>query len=412
MSIHGARIRLVDVVDDHVDLHGILLARHERPNIGVLVDPNAAFVHRMLERFAELRWQVVDLNAFQLRPPDQMKFAGALLSCLPTEPFAQRLLAKGVPAVRLGNLAHPDDHLMPAIVPDQLANGRLAAEHFAERGFVHMGFVGYTPWRDRQLLYEGYHSRAVELGRECHLLSLDEDELRSKVTPTLSFHSIQKQYVIDWWRSLPRPLGLLASGDMAAHRYCQWAIEAGLRVPEDVAVLGVGNIPLTCEGAIVPLSSIDSNMLLTIDHAIHTLRRLIDGESPDAPTIHIPPRGIITRRSTDVLAAQDPHVVKALRFMWDHVTENLGVDQIAAHVGVSRRTLAKGFQRDLGRGINAEFQRRRLEKVREVLTQTDLPIGRISGMFQFSSQSRLCRVFKDAYGQTPADYRDEPQSSG
>lgn len=400
----------MDVLDDHVDLHNLLLARHDRPSIGVLVNPNAAFVHRMLERFAELRWQVIDLNAFQLRLPDQVKFVGALLSCLPTEPIAERLRARGVPSVRLGSLAHPDDHLMPAVVPDQVANGRLAAEHFAERGFVHMGFVGYAPWRDRERLYEGYRSRAVELGRKCHLLSLDEDQLRSKVTPTLDFYDIQKQCVTEWWRTLPRPLGLLASGDMAAHRYCQWAIEAGLRVPEDIAILGVGNIPLTCEGAIVPLSSIDSNVLATIDAAIETLRRLVDGEAPDAPTIQIPPRGIITRRSTDVLAASDPHVVKALRYMWDHVTENVGVDQIAAHVGVSRRTLAKGFRRDLGRGVNAEFQRRRLEKVREVLKQTDFSVGKIARMFQFSSQSRLCRVFKDTYGRTPAHYREKSAS--
>ncbi len=374
--------------------------------IGVLVEPSAAFIRRMLERFAELRWQVVDLNAFHLRPPDRMKIDGALLSCLATEPHAQRFLAQGVPAVRLGRLAHPDDHRMPAIIPDQLASGRLAAEHFAQRGFVHLGFVGYTPWRDRKLLYEGFSERALELGCKCHLLALSEDELRSKVTPTRNFYDVQKQYVCEWWKTLPRPLGLLASGDMAAHRYCQWAIEAGLGVPEDLAVLGAGNIPLTCEGAIVPLSSIDPDELATIDTAIETLRRLIAGEPLDSSTIKIPPRGVITRRSTDVLAASDPHVVKALRFMWDHVTDNLTVDQIAEHVGVSRRTLAKGFQRDLKRGINAEFQRRRLEKVREVLKQTDLPIGRIARMFQFSSQSRLCRVFKDTYGQSPAEYRE------
>ncbi len=341
-----------------------------------------------------------------------MKIAGALMSCLPTDPLAQQLLAQGVPVVRIGNLPHPDDPRMPAIIPDQVASGRLAADHFAQRGFVRLGFVGYSPWRGREMLYEGFRTRAEELHCQCHLLSLNEDEMHSQATAGRDFYDVHMQHVRDWWNTLPRPLGLLASGDMAANRYCQWAIEAGLSVPEDIAVLGVGNFPLTAEGAIVPLSSIDTNEPGMVDTAIDTLRRLIDGETLETSTIMVPPRVVVTRRSTDVLAATDPHVVKALRYMWDHVTENLSVEQIAEHVEVSRRKLERAFEHDLGRGINAELQRRRLERACELLCRTEWPIQDIAKFLKYSSNKYFGDIFRSNYGISPRQYRRNRQSHG
>lgn len=379
--------------------------------VGVHLRPHDRLVARLLARFAELRWQVVDLNAYYTHLPSQVRLAGAMLRALPTDPLTQLMLQQGVPAVRLGDLPHPDDHRVPAIIPDQAAAGRLAADHFFERGFSQLAFVRRDPWSDRRLLYEGFRQRAEQLGCHCHLLALKEDEVKSKVTPERHLREVQRQCVCQWWKTLPLPVGLLASGDMAAHRYCQWAIQADLRVPEDLAVLGVGNLALTCEGALVPLSSIDPDHPAALDIAIDTLRRLMAGEPVEQPTIHIPPRTVVTRRSTDVLAATNPNVVKALRFMWNHVTQDLSVDQIARHVGVSRRTLEVAFQRDLGRGINAEFQRRRMEKGRDLLLQTDWRIAQIAEFLGFNGLKYFSKAFRAAYGASPVQYRRNAANS-
>ncbi len=359
----------------------------------------------MLERFAELRWQVVDLNAFTLRLPAEVRFSGALVKCLPTDELAKNLLGRGIPTVRLGRLPNPDDHRMPAVITDHTAVGRMAAEHFAQRGFKHLAAVGSDPLGDLRQLYESFQKRAEELGCQCHLLKLKEKEIKSKVTADRNFHDVQKQYMHEWWRTLPRPLGLLAGNDMAAHRYCQWALQANLRVPEDIAVLGLGNTALTCEGAVIPLSSVDTNESAILDTAIETLRRLIAGERLAQTTIPIAPRSVITRRSTDVLAASNPHVVKALRFMWDHIRDNLSVDQITQHVDVSRRTLEVGFQRNIGRGINAEYQRRRMEKGRDLLLQTDWSVSQIADFLGFTELKYFSKAFRDAYGTSPMRYR-------
>lgn len=375
------------------------------PLVGVKMEPDDRLVGQLLERFAQQGWQVIDLNSFNLRLPAQIKFSGALMQALPTDVMAQQMLRLGVPTVRLGRRPHPDDAQMPAIIPDLHASGRLAAEHFAQRGFVHLGFVGYTPWRGLQSLYEGFNERAGELDCHCHLLTLDDEELKARVTADRHIYDVQQQYLQEWWQSLPRPLGLLASHDMAAHRYCQWAIGAGLRVPEDIAILGVGNQALPCEGAIVPISSIDPDDAAMLDVAIAALSQMIAGQTLEQTTIMVPPRAIISRRSTDVLAANDPHVVKALRFMWDHITEDLSVDQIVDHVGVSRRTLEVGFQRDLGRGINTEFQRRRMEMARDLLLQTDWPVAQIARYLGFSSPKYFSKAFIAAYRTSPMKYR-------
>lgn len=379
--------------------------------VGVQFDPYHRLVKHLLERFAELRWQVVDLNAFTLRLPAEVRFSGALVKCLPTDELAKNLLKQGVPTVRLGRLPNPDDPRLPAVILDQTAAGRLAAEHFVQRGFKHVGAAGADPLGDFRSFYESFQQRAEELGCQCYLLKLKEIELHAKVTSDRNFHDVQKQYMHDWWRTLPRPLGMLASNDMAAHRYCQWALLANLRVPEDIAVLGMGNSSLTCEGAVIPLSSIDTNESANLDAAIETLRRLIAGQTVAKTTIQIAPGSVVTRRSTDVLAASDPHVVKALRFMWDHIRDNLSVDQITKHVDVSRRTLEVGFQRNIGRGINAEYQRRRMEKGRDLLLQTDWSVSEIADYLGYIELKYFSKAFRDAHGISPMRYRKNTRQS-
>ncbi len=128
-------------------------------------------------------------------------------------------------------------------------------------------------------------------------------------------------------------------------------------------------------------------------------------------TVMIPPLGVITRQSTDVLAASDLHVVAALFFMWDHITDNLTVDQIAEQGGISRRKLERAFRRELGRGINQEFQRRRQEKARDLLVQTDLRITDISESLRFGSHNYFCRSFRAAFGVSATKFRRQHKKS-
>jgi LacI family transcriptional regulator len=358
----------------------------------------------LLELARQRRWQLIDVNSFDGYPPPNINVRGALIDQLPTVPQVQAMHERGIPIVRLGKWSHPDDDQVPAVLPDHAAAGRLAAEHFAERDFKHIACVGHDPWGPNQETYEAFASRGGELGCTCDLL-------RDRDIPSAEFGSAQarlahrQQQFAQWLGQLSRPVGLLAFGDQLADRFAQWIAAAGLSIPRDVAVLGIGDDRMICECAIKPISSIAHDTARIVDTAVKTLARLMEGRALEQTTIRILPLGVVSRQTTDTVASSDPYVSKALRFIWDHIDQDLSVDQIADHVGVARRTLERAFQRDLGRGINQEFRRRQMDRARELMLQTDLRIGDIAAMLSFSSTAAFCRLFRTTFGTSPAEYR-------
>jgi LacI family transcriptional regulator len=379
--------------------------RTRRTAIAVSTMPNADVADRLLELADDHHWQLIGLAGYLGDLPADVAVAGALVAEPPTSPLVRQLIDRRVPTVRLGRMPHPLDKSVPAVMSDRSAVGRLAADHFAERAFEHFAFIGHPTWTYYRAFYRGLADGARELGCTPHLRRM-HGEIQTKARKTTAARwRIQQE---DFTRSLlkfPRPVGLLATSDRTAVRYIRWIAEAGLRVPEDVAVLGIGNDRFLCKAAPVAVSSIAHHWHRIIDTAVDMLNRQMAGESLDSTTVEVRPRGVVTRRSTDVLAAGDDNVVRALRFMWNHIDEDLSVDQIARAVDVSRRTLERAFERELGRGVFAEFQRRRLDRACEMLIQTDLTIAEVAGALGFSSQNYFGQVFRKAFGTSPGRYR-------
>lgn len=396
-----------DVTDRHTQVHGLLSRRRDGTPIAIRMDPDVAEIPRLLEVGLERHWRYFNLGITIGTVPPELEFAGAIVSDLPTDATVQQLLGRGVPVVRIGRLPHPDDHRVPAVLPDRVAAGPLAAEHLAERRFEHVAYIGRKPWADNEPVYKAFTARGEALGCRCHMLQEHISAFRRQADTEQEMITLRREAFWRWLDDTPGPLGLFTFGDAGAALYCQWVLQSGRRVPEDVAILGIGNFQFVCEGAAVELSSIKFDAARSVDTAVDVLEKLIAGQSLENHTIFVPPVGVVTRQSTDVLAASDAHVVKALQFMWDNVSRDLSVEQIARHVGVSRRTLEKAFRRDLRRGINEEFQRRRLEKARELLVQTDLRVGDVAEALSFSSAREFCRIFREAFGQPPGRYRKQ-----
>jgi LacI family transcriptional regulator len=364
---------------------------------------------RILALARERQWQLVDVSFYHGELPSSLEFQGAITTRLPSDAFVKRLRARGCPVVRMGRLPHPNDDLVPAVMPDRGAVGRLAAEHFSDRGFRHVAYRGATPWSDTRSMYEGLKTRAAELGMTCHLLRLE-----AGVGGSTRLAGIETRRVktVEWLSRLPKPVGMLGYGDSMAIRVCSWCADAGIDIPRDVAVLGYQNIEFTCESAMITLSSIAEDELGVAETAVELLGHLIDGTTFPKTTVMIPPNGVVVRESTDVLAAHDPLVSRAMKFMWDHLSKNIGVDDIAREAGVSRRKLERAFREDLGRGINHELLRRRLERSCELLLNTDLPIAEIAPMLGFGSKDYFQRAFRKAVGVSPGKWRRNGEEHG
>lgn len=380
--------------------------RRERPLVFIWLGPGLVQVEqRVLELARERGWRVVDARWHGWTVPPGLKPAGVIAEMFAIVVAGSQLRKLGCPVVRLGLFPHPQDWRVPAVLPDLAAAGRLAAEHFAERRFRHVGYTCYSLDGDFQLMYEAFAARAVALGCDCHRLVF-----RSLRAEEDSLAGPRKQELRDrefaqWLGRLPKPIGLLGFGDtQAAHMLVQCQ-RGGIKVPAEVALLGYGNDPRTCDCTPVTLSSVDAGMEHYADVVVRLLQDRMDGKPGPKKAVYMPPTRIVARESTDVLGARDPVVAGAVRFMWDHLDQNLSVEDVAEAAGVNRRRLERSFREELGRGVNAELRRKRLEVFRELLVSTDHPIAALAPQVGFRTLVHLQRSFHRAYGMSPREYR-------
>jgi LacI family transcriptional regulator len=184
-------------------------------------------------------------------------------------------------------------------------------------------------------------------------------------------------------------------------------------VPDEVAVLGVDNDAMLCESINTPLSSVRHDLEGMAYEAAALLDHLMAGGQPPRELKRVPPKGIATRRSTDILAVNDRNVARALRFLWDHyATSTLSVADVAAAVGVNRRVLEKAFRQELGRGINRELARVRLQAVVRALESSDDSITDIASRTGYSRPNHLFRTFRARHGMSPRQYREMLRAAG
>jgi LacI family transcriptional regulator len=207
------------------------------------------------------------------------------------------------------------------------------------------------------------------------------------------------------------PLGVMAANDMVASDVLDAADHAGLQVPEDIAVVGVDNDPILTELSLVPLTSVEVDKQRVGYEAAALLDRMLGGAAPPKQPMLIPPAGVVTRRSTEVLAVSDPEVVRAVRFIQEHFREPIGVANAAAETFLSRRRLQDRFRAALGHGISEEITRQRIQFAQHLLTQTEHKIGAVARMAGFASVHRMSKVFRRKLATTPQAYRDSHRPS-
>jgi LacI family transcriptional regulator len=291
----------------------------------------------------------------------------------------------GVAVVNVSSSMQVDS--MPSVVCDDIAVGRLGAEYFLRRGFRYFGWYSPLDRRFAILRQQGFAARLAERGFE-PVIAINRTTLASTVS------------------SLGRPGAIMCCNDVSALEVLEQCRASKLKVPDEVAVLGVDNDDLIQSLASPPLSSIGTATEQIGFEAAALLERLMD-RLPAAMSdkILISPTGIITRRSTDLTAIADVEVAEALRFIREHATGPIGVGDVLQSVSVSRRQLERRFQAALGRSMLEEIRRCRMERARQLLLETDLTIPQVATASGFSSASYMTVVLSAMAGQTPGKLR-------
>jgi LacI family transcriptional regulator len=330
--------------------------------------------------------------------------ATGIIGRIQSRPTARKLLSAGLPVV--GSLALSDADIaslllrskVSEILVDAAKTGQLAAEHFLDRGFWNYAFCGYQGrgWVDRRLQGFAERLRTASFAPEVYQ--------PGKVRGLLTWKT-EMPLVTSWLKSLPRPVAVMACNDKRGRQVIEACLFCGLKVPEDVAVVGVDNDHLFGNLTNPPLSSVALNLSKAGYQAAELLDQLMRGTVRKPREIVIEPLWVVPRRSSDVIAIDDPPLATALRFIREHAKELIGVDDVVEEAGVSRRGLEIRFQKVLRRSIHAEIQRVRLGHVRQLLTETSLSVDRIAQLTGFCSVSHVGGVFRHEFGVTPAQFR-------
>ena len=249
-----------------------------------------------------------------------------------------------------------------------------------------------------ELREHAYRRRLAELGHECH------DYAPQRHGRGLTWEQEQDD-VARWLDSLPKPIAVLACNDIRGLQVLDACRRIALPVPERVAVLGVDNDVVLCELSDPPLSSIDQDLQRIGYEAAALLDRLMGGEPPPPGPVLVEPLGVVSRRSTDAVAIEDSAVAIALRLIRQHACDQIGIDFLANHTNLSRRVLQRRFKAATGRTLQEQIHDAQLERIKQMLVETDLKLDSIAPRSGFNYIGYMCSFFKNRTGMTPGEYR-------
>jgi LacI family transcriptional regulator len=307
-----------------------------------------------------------------------------IIARVETPSMLKTLMALKVPTVAIA-AAHKVEQF-PVVDTDHRIVVKLAIEHLLANGFT-------------ELAYCGLPGIAYSDDREAAFFATP---LPARVRASAYARS---QTLGRWLRSLPKPVGILVCHDSLAKTVLQTCDAIGLRVPYEVAVVGVDNDEVICELATPPLSSVVPNVEAVGVQAAKTLDKMLQKIATPAEVTFIPPLGLEIRASSDVEALHDPVLAKAVRYIRERTAQGVSVKEVMSHVGASRSTLERRFLMHLNCTPHDYIARRQVEQVRRLLLDTTYPLRQVARMAGFKSAAHMVVVFRMATGMTPGQFR-------
>jgi LacI family transcriptional regulator len=312
--------------------------------------------------------------------------------------------AAHMPCIALGCLIVPK--VSPYLTADSVSGGRAAAQHFLDLGLHNFAYFSTSNVYWSQMRMKGFVDRLKESGFEPAVFASGDRSSPSRDWQAGRVWAKGLDDVIKWLRSLPKPVGLMACDDPMGYDIIEAAEEAGINVPEEVAVIGLYNDVTLCNAAQPPLSSVELNLEKAGYEAAVLLndiilgRRKMKGQVIMAEVVEV-----VKRQSSDIIATPDPQVALALHFIRTHFHQPIQVADVVSATTSARRTLEVRFRQLLNRSILDEIMRMRIEHVAEVLLNSDLSIEEVATASAFESAGYMARLFKRAKGVSPLAFR-------
>ena len=388
------------------------------PRVALLLETSTEYGRGLLRgvvKYARLHgpWSVY-ISPGHLEPvwPKANSWAGnGIIARIHSPQMAELIQAAGLPVVAssLEEMAWDPDQDFAEIRTDSPSIAQMAAHHLLEQGLEHFAFCGFDACHWSSHREQAFVQCLAAAGFGCHQLHIQyANWLQRPDWIQTSEH--QRPLIEGWLKSLPKPVGVMACNDACGREVLQACATAGLHVPDDVAVVGVDNDELLCELSEPPLSSVALNLELAGYEATMLLETMMSGLPKSHGTVLVRPVRVVARRSSEVIAQDDPLVVATLRFTRDHAGQLISVSDVVGELGVCGRTLERRFTHAAGRSILSEITRCRLDRARRLLMETDLPVHRAATSSGFANARTFNRAFRTAEGCTATVFRDQEDS--
>lgn len=383
-----------------------------QPTVLVLLDKSRAAGRRLLRGIVKYShlcgpWGIRSLPPFYRDPQSKIRMLSqardlqvdGIIATIDDRRMAKVLTLTGLPAV-----VEPAKNQIPgfpSIFDATDAAGQTCAEHLLSLGLSNFAFCGFENFCWSGTRKRGFDTKILEVGFQTYSYKVPRSGAQVR-------WDNEQAALAEWLKSLPKPLGLMACNDDCGHYVIEACHIAGLRVPDDVAIIGVDDDELICDLTNPPLSSAALNHEQAGYKAAELLDKMMTGGKVDKETvILLEPSHIVVRQSTDVLAVNDNDLVKALRFIREHSVRAIQVRDVVEAVALSRRVLERRFREVFKKSVYDEIRRARVERSTRMLLETDFSVSQIAAFLGFPSDKHIGRYFRREKGMTPQRYREK-----
>jgi LacI family transcriptional regulator len=322
----------------------------------------------------------------------------------PSEAEVTAWQKRGIPVVNLS--CESGGFGAPTIVPQDTAAGQIAARHLSDLGLKHFAFWGDLSRKYSRERGAAFIAELKSLGRGCHEIGFEI----SKLPQRQKWVKVRDEMLAQL-ADLPKPIGIFARDDIAAAALSRACARLGLKIPNEVALLGFGDDQILCHTATPPLSSISYPGEKIGYTAAGLLAGMMSGGESTPMMTQIAPGPLMTRESTEILAFGDQLIENAVRIIRQEAPgQPLHVSELIARLPVSRVSFQKRFRAELGRSPKDEITRVRLQRLCQLLDETDWSIKEIAFKMQFEASEELGRFIRRKLGVSATEYRQRNRS--
>ena len=374
------------------------------PHVAALVDTATEWGRRLIRGMIAYTRQhgpwFLWVHPGAQRPPLRLPIGWqghGIIARVATRSMARHVTSSGVPVVNVCTADVPGIKL-PRVVIDLDASARMAFQYLLDRGLRHFAYCGLR----HKSYVERHHRAFLEAVAGAGLMS-------ATYRPRLGLQGESRwrerqQDLQAWLRGLPKPVGIVTWTADRGQDVIHACRKADLLVPDEVAVLAADDDPLLCEACHPPISGIALTSEQIGYEAAATLDRLMQQRRTRRLVVVAPTR-VIERQSTETLAMEDRELAQAVAFIRSHAAVPIQVSDVLRAVPLSRRQFERRFQKVLGRTPAAEIRRVHMERSKQLLLETDIPVAEVAIAAGFGAREYLARVFKAETGVSPLKYR-------